>query len=99
LGKIMFSRSCTIQYKGSKDFFTKWAWWVSKDAEINVDFKNINLYWSQNAPKKGIQEKLFSHVHTGAPYVYEKFVFSSILLLLQFDIFELYVKFFVFWYP
>jgi hypothetical protein len=25
---------------------------VSKDAEFNVDFKNINLYKRQNAPKK-----------------------------------------------
>jgi hypothetical protein len=25
-------------------FFILWGLWVSKDAEFNVDFKNINLY-------------------------------------------------------
>jgi hypothetical protein len=25
-------------------FFTIWGLWVSKDAEFNVGFKNINLY-------------------------------------------------------
>jgi hypothetical protein len=29
-----------------------WGSWVSKDAELNVDFKNINLYYRQNAHKK-----------------------------------------------
>jgi hypothetical protein len=27
----------------NKFFFTIWGLWVSKDAEINVDFKYINL--------------------------------------------------------
>jgi hypothetical protein len=31
-------------YGGKKIFFTMWDLWVSKDAELNVDFKNINLY-------------------------------------------------------
>jgi hypothetical protein len=31
-------------YRGQKFFFTMWGLWVSKDAELNVDFKNINLY-------------------------------------------------------
>jgi hypothetical protein len=26
-----------------KFVFTIWGWWVSKDAEFNVDFKNTNL--------------------------------------------------------
>jgi hypothetical protein len=30
-------------YKGPKFFFIIWGLWVSKDAEFNVDFKNINL--------------------------------------------------------
>jgi hypothetical protein len=36
-----------------------WGLWVSKDAELNVDFKNINLYKRQNAPKK---KKITYHV-------------------------------------
>jgi hypothetical protein len=30
--------------EAQKIFFTMWGLWVSKDAELNVDFKNINLY-------------------------------------------------------
>jgi hypothetical protein len=45
-----------MQYKllnrGQKIFFTMWGIWVSKKAELNVDFKKINLYKRQNAPKK-----------------------------------------------
>jgi hypothetical protein len=33
-------------YKGPKFLFSLkiWGVWVSRDAEFNVDFKNINLY-------------------------------------------------------
>jgi hypothetical protein len=31
-------------HRGQNFFFTMWGLWVSKDAELNVDFKNINLY-------------------------------------------------------
>jgi hypothetical protein len=41
-----------LLYRGQKFFFTMWGIWVSKDADLNVDFKNINLYKRQNAPKK-----------------------------------------------
>jgi hypothetical protein len=30
-------------YKGPKFFVIIWGWWLSKDAEFNVDLKNINL--------------------------------------------------------
>jgi hypothetical protein len=44
-----------------------WGIWVSKDADLNVDFKNINLYYRQNAPKKSkIQDKDFVY-YTGGP--------------------------------
>jgi hypothetical protein len=39
-------------YNGPNFFFILWGLWVSKDAELNVDFKNINLYLRQNAPKR-----------------------------------------------
>jgi hypothetical protein len=38
-----------------------WGIWVSKDAELNVDFKNINLYERQNAPKKSKSLSFDSH--------------------------------------
>jgi hypothetical protein len=34
-----------------KNFLQTPSRWVSKNAEFCVDFKNINLYWWQNAPK------------------------------------------------
>jgi hypothetical protein len=43
-----------------------WGLWVSKDAELNVDFKNINLYKRQNAPKKS--KFRIKILFTGAPY-------------------------------
>jgi hypothetical protein len=43
--------------------FTIWTSWVSKDAELYVDFKNINLPFWQNAPKEVIQEKRISLLH------------------------------------
>jgi hypothetical protein len=36
-GKVIL---CRVQ----NFFFILWDLWVSKDAEFNVDFKNINLY-------------------------------------------------------
>jgi hypothetical protein len=82
-------------------YLTIWAWWVLKEAEFNVDFKNINLYRWQNAPKKFIKEKRISHLHTGgSPYctfysIWEIRLsginfFSCIFSLIQVYIFELF---------
>jgi hypothetical protein len=38
-------------------FFIILGLWVSKDAEFNVDVKNINLPKWQNAPKKSYSRK------------------------------------------
>jgi hypothetical protein len=51
-------------------FLTIWAWWVLKEAEFNVDFRNINLYRWQNVPKKVIKEKRISHAYTGGSPTY-----------------------------
>jgi hypothetical protein len=62
-------------YRGKKSFFTIWNSWVSKDAEFYVDFKNLNLYSGQNAPKKRYSRiKIFVSTQ-GAPYVVNKFNF------------------------
>jgi hypothetical protein len=40
--RSFFAGSSTI-YGSTNFFFITWGFWVSKDAEFNVDFKNINL--------------------------------------------------------
>jgi hypothetical protein len=47
-GPLASSAEVTIfwvmRYIEVKIFFTIWGIWVSKEAEFNVDFKNIDLY-------------------------------------------------------
>jgi hypothetical protein len=52
LVKWPFEERGQALYKGQKFFPIIWGLCISKDAEFNVDFKNINLPLWQNAPKK-----------------------------------------------
>jgi hypothetical protein len=54
-----------------KFFFIIWGLWVSKDAEFNVDFKNINLPKRQHAHKKGYSRKTNFNTTQGPPCVYK----------------------------
>jgi hypothetical protein len=60
-------------YKGQKTFFTIWTSWVSKDAKLYIDFKNINLHYSGK-----MKEFLY---YTGAPCVLMKIFILEYLLL------------------
>jgi hypothetical protein len=68
-------------YRGQKICFTMWAWWVSKDTEFYVDFKNINLPLWQNAPKKSNSKiKIFITIQ-GAPCVQTEIFILGLLFL------------------
>jgi hypothetical protein len=58
-----------ILNRGKKLFFTMWGIWVSKDAELNLDFKNTNLYKRQNAPKKSKSRIKILFTTQGALYI------------------------------
>jgi hypothetical protein len=43
--------------------------WVSKEAEIYVDFKNVNLPKLQNAPKKIFSYvRMYKNIYSGIPF-------------------------------
>jgi len=46
-------------YKSENFFFRMGTYWVSKDAEFYVEFKNVNLPLYKIAPKKIIGEKRY----------------------------------------
>jgi hypothetical protein len=52
-----------------KFFFITWGLWISKDAEFNVDFKNIYYLSDKMHLKKSYSRKRFSLLHRG-PLVY-----------------------------
>jgi hypothetical protein len=61
--------------RGKKIFPTIWGIWVTNDAELNVDFQNINLYYRQNAPKKSKSRIKILFTTQGAPCVLNKIFF------------------------
>jgi hypothetical protein len=69
---IFWGMHYTVLYRGQKFFFTMWGMVVSKDAEFNVDFNNINLYLRQNAPKKSKSRIKILFTTQGAPCVVNK---------------------------
>jgi hypothetical protein len=67
-----------------------WGLWVSKDAELNVDYKNINLYKRQNAPKKSKSRIKILFTTQGAPCVVIKIFILDLLFLGAFCLTSLY---------
>jgi hypothetical protein len=59
VGQVTFWGKVKHYIRVQNFFLIIWGLWVSKDAEFNVDSKNINLLWWQNAPKKSNSRKTY----------------------------------------